>query len=77
MTVPKFVDIPGPYPVRIDANSVVCLRVEVGEHGHFLVIHTDKGFAVAVLPPTNTSIEEYYTEVLAALWPPKTSRATK
>lgn len=73
----RLVDLPGPSPIRIDANIVVCLRVEMTEHGSFIVIHTNEGFSFAASPLPDQSTNDFYEEVHKTIWPPKTSRTTK
>jgi hypothetical protein len=73
----RFVDLPGLYPSKVDANIVSCARVEQSEHGAYVVVHTSQGFAFAVNPTNDQSVNDVYKEVLAVLWPEKTRRTTK
>lgn len=67
----QFVDLPGKVQARVDANSVVCARVEVSDSGSYVVIHTNEGFAFGAFPPEDLSLNDFYKEVLSTIWPGK------
>jgi len=68
--VTRLVDLPGIHPARVDANIVSCVRLETGEQGSFLVVHTNQGFAFTLVD-SSQSANDFYHKVLGLIWPEK------
>lgn len=71
---PRFVDLPGVNPARIDANTVICARVETTDSVSYVVLHTDQGFGFSIVPPNDQSVIRFYQDVLSVLWPGQKAR---
>jgi hypothetical protein len=67
----RIVEIGGGAPAKVDADTVVCVRIENTEHSSFVVVHTDQGFAFSVYPTDDQSVNDFYKEVHATVWPNK------
>ena len=73
---PRIVELPGNNPATVDANIVVCVRVDFNEAGSFVVVHTTEGFGFGLHPDTDQSVKAFYKEVKETIWPPKRTRTT-
>ena len=72
----RLVELPGNNPATVDANIVVCVRVDYNEQGSFVVVHTTEGFGFGLHPDPDQTVKSFYKDVKETIWPPKRTRVS-